>query len=121
MTAVRLADIAAVIRSKNAGPYELTLDVIFADREWYRRVQRAGVLDRTLVARLYQVSEDDVLGVLWVEPATAVKINLRRPLVAGDLGETDVYGAQQHAPLLELTLELPADPQEPAGPQHRAG
>ena len=33
---VRLIDIAAVIRSKNAGPYELTLDIVFTDREWYQ-------------------------------------------------------------------------------------
>ena len=30
------------------------------------------------------------------------------PRTAGDIGETDVYGAQQHAPLLGLVIELPA-------------
>lgn len=36
---VRLKDIAEVIRSKNAGPYELTFDIIFSSREFYRRVR----------------------------------------------------------------------------------
>jgi hypothetical protein len=37
-----------------------------------------------------------------------MKITMRRPRTAGDIGETDVYGAQQHAPLLGLVIELPA-------------
>ena len=44
MTAVPLVEIAAVIRSKNAGPYELTLDVVFTTREWYERVVAAHAL-----------------------------------------------------------------------------
>lgn len=103
---VRLRDIAGVIRSKNAGPYELTLDVIFDDPAWYRRVVDSGLIDAALIARLYRVGRDDVLHIIAFDPAHALKITLRRPLVAGDLGETDVYGAQQHAPLVDLELEL---------------
>ena len=36
--------------------------------------------------------------------ALAVKIVMGRAVVAGDLGDRDVYGAQQHAPLLDLEL-----------------
>jgi len=32
----KLTDIAGVIRSKNAGPYELTLDIIFKERDVYQ-------------------------------------------------------------------------------------
>lgn len=103
---VRLRDIAGVIRSKNAGPYELTLDVIFDDPAWYRRVVDSRFIDAELIARLYRVGEDDVLHIIAFDPAHALKITLRRTLVAGDLGETDVYGAQQHAPLVDLELNL---------------
>ena len=57
---VRLVDVASVIRSKNAGPCELTLDIIFEDRAWYERVKAAGAIDRALIARLYRVPEADV-------------------------------------------------------------
>lgn len=103
----RLIDLAQVVRSKNAGPYELTLDVLFRDRSGYDRVRTAGWVTPALVAALYGVAEQDVLGILWFEPANALKITLRRPMVSGDPGETDVYGAQQHAPLLELEFDLP--------------
>jgi hypothetical protein len=46
---------------------------------------------------------DDVLKIVHFEPALAVKITIVRPRASGALGETDVYGAQQHAPLFELT------------------
>ncbi|MCF6521821.1 DUF4387 domain-containing protein [Streptomyces sp. JJ36] len=100
-----LAELARIVRSKNAGPYELTLDVVFVGEAQYDVARRAGVLTRERIAGLYGVPAADVAEPVWFAPARAVKITLRRPLVSGQLGDTDVYGAQQHAPL--LTLELP--------------
>lgn len=104
---VKLTDTASVIRSKNAGPFELTLDIIFKDDRWYRRVKEAKTFNRSLVSRLYNIPEQDILDIIEFDPAGAIKITLKRRLASGDVGETDVYGAQQHAPLLELEIELP--------------
>ena len=103
---VKLTDIAGIIRSKNAGPYELTLDIIFKDREWYEKVKSARVINRSLIGRIYGINEADILNIIEFDPAAAVKITLKRPLVSGDIGETDVYGAQQHAPLLGIELDI---------------
>ena len=46
------------------------------------------------------------MNIIPFKPAKAIKITIKRPLCSGDLGETDVYGAQQHAPLLSLELNL---------------
>lgn len=100
----RLVDVASVIRSKNAGPYELTLDVIFKERFWYEEALRVKLISPATIARLYGVAEEDVLEIVAFEPANAIKATIRRPLVSGAIGETDVYGAQQHAPLLGLVL-----------------
>ncbi len=104
---VKLKDIAGVIRSKNAGPFELTLDIIFKDREWYEKVKRAKIINHGLISKLYGIREDEILDIIDFDPAGAVKVTIKRPLVSGDIGETDVYGAQQHAPLLELRFEIP--------------
>jgi hypothetical protein len=103
----KLIDVAGVIRSKNAGPYELTLDIIFKDRSVYDAVVGADAINRDLISKLYQVSDADVLELVAFAPAAAIKITIRRPRTAGDIGETDVYGAQQHAPLLGVVLDLP--------------
>lgn len=100
-----IRDEARVVRSKNSGPYELTLDVMFRDRAAYDRARAAAVFTPALVARLYGVAEADVLGVTWFEPAAAVKMTLRRRVASGSPGDTDIYGAQQHAPLLDLSWE----------------
>ena len=105
--AVKLSDMAKIVRSKNAGPFELTLDVFFKDRESFERVRESGFFSEALVAGLYRITEDEVRSITWFEPAQALKITIARTLPSGSPGDTDVFGAQQHAPLLELAL--PAD------------
>jgi Domain of unknown function (DUF4387) len=100
---VRLDAIAKVIRSKNAGPCLLTLDVMLPDAATFDYVAaRIGLLRRQ-VAQRYGRSENEV-AVLPFAPALAVKITLPRDIVSGDVGDRDVYGAQQHAPLLDIEL-----------------
>jgi hypothetical protein len=47
-----------------------------------------------------------IVSIIAFAPAKAIKATIKRPLCSGDIGETDVYGAQQHAPLLSLEFEL---------------
>jgi len=101
---MRLADLAKVIRSKNAGPFELTFDVLFDSEEAYVRVVDSGRLRADHFAAIYGIAPGDVLSVVEFAPALAIKITIRRALGSGDLGETDVYGAQQHAPLLDVEI-----------------
>lgn len=100
---MRLTELASVIRSKNAGPRVLTLDLIFFDAERFAKVQSAQERLRAEVARAYGRSVAEV-SVIAYPPANAIKIALRRDVMAGDPDDSDVYGAQQHAPLLEITL-----------------
>lgn len=104
MDKIILKDIARIIRSKNSGPFELTLDVFFNDEESFKRAQSSGFFTSSLVARLYHVTEDEVLGIFWFPPALALKITIARPLPSGNPGDRDVFGAQQHAPLLDLVF-----------------
>lgn len=102
----KLLDITHVIRSKNAGPYELTFDLMFKDEASYQKVRDAGAINEALVCGLYKIPPEDIIGIVNFDPANAIKITICRPLCSGDLGETDVYGAQQHAPLLDLEFDL---------------
>ena len=47
-----IRDIAAVCKSKNAGPFELTIDVVFDNDDLFERVRATGVLGPALFARL---------------------------------------------------------------------
>ena len=96
-----IGEIAKFVTSKNAGPFLLTLDIVFPDEASYRRFTRLRALDRATVARLYGIDEDDVLKIIEFDPAYAMKVTLRRPWGSGAVGESDVYGAQQHVPLMQ--------------------
>ena len=103
---VCLKDIANVIRSKNAGPFELTLDVLLKDQQMFEKLRQADVINTKVIAQLYQIPETDVISIVYFPNARAIKATIVRPLPSGALGERDVYGAQQHAPLVNFTFEV---------------
>lgn len=103
---VKLTDITDVIRSKNAGPYELTFDIMFKELDIFEKVCVSGGINEDLVCRLFHIKAEDIINIVQFRPAKAIKITIKRPLTSGDIGETDVYGAQQHAPLLDVELDL---------------
>ena len=102
----KLIDLADVIRSKNSGPYELTFDIMFKDYDMYKKVAEAKVFNASMFAGLYGIRENTVMEVINFDPAKAIKITIERPICSGNLGETDVYGAQQHAPLMGFEFEM---------------
>ncbi|MCL2854901.1 MAG: DUF4387 domain-containing protein [Defluviitaleaceae bacterium] len=101
-----LFDMADVIRSKNAGPYEFTFDIIFKDADHFEEFAKADIMTPAVFAKLYNIPETDIISVIYFAPAKAVKITIIRPMASGDLGEKDIYGAQQHAPLLDFEYTL---------------
>jgi hypothetical protein len=103
----QLQDIAAVIRSKNAGPYQVTFDVLFDDDTVYRRVSNAKVLTPESVAARLGIDCSDVA--VYEHPlARALKVTVRRKAPAGSVEDSDLYGAQQHVWLYDI--EVPDRP-----------
>lgn len=102
---VKLKDIAKACKSKNAGPFHITLDIMFDNAALFEQVRATGVINPELIASLYNV---DVKQVLFTEypPALAWKATLARRIPSGAVGDTDVYGAQQHAPLLDIEIPI---------------
>jgi hypothetical protein len=101
----KLRDLAKVCKSKNAGPFEVTIDVMFETKEIYDKVVKSGVINEQLFARLYGVDAKDVLYTPY-PAALALKGTIPRRISSGDVGDTDVYGAQQHAPLLDVEIPI---------------
>lgn len=99
-----MSELARIIRSKNAGPFELTFDIMFDD-EVYQRVRDAKVLGNETIQRLYSVKDEDIIVNMFYEPALAWKCTIKRPWAQGSIGERDTLGTQQHAPL--LSIEVP--------------
>ena len=101
---MRLYDMAHVLRSKNSGPFQVTLDVLFSDPEAYELVKASGKLTREAVAKLYRIPVEAITDYAWYDPGLGVKITLLRKTASGTVGDRDVYGAQQHAPLMDVEI-----------------
>jgi len=100
---MKLADIAALIRSKNAGPFTLTFDIMFADQASYDRVKNSGVLTQASFAKLYGCPKDKV-RFFQCDNALALKFSIPRPRRQGEPGDGDMHGGQQFVPLMNVEI-----------------
>jgi hypothetical protein len=103
MSKTQLSDLVKVLRSKNAGPSCLTLDLFFHNSQCYQSAVKSETLSIQSVAALYEVSPDTVLK-FEIPQINAIKFSLPRKLIAGTPGDSDLYGAQQHGHLLRIKL-----------------
>jgi len=99
-----LAELARLIRSKNAGPFELTFDVMFDDAATYERVKRSGAVTRDVIAACYGLEAAKV-KFFYCDSALAIKATIPRPYFQGDLRDSDGHGGQQYAPLMDIRVE----------------
>ena len=104
---IMLGQLAKFLRSKNAGPFKLTLDVFFRNFQDYNKVKASGAINKALISKLYMLEDQDGISIIEFDQAAAIKITFPRPIASGNIGDSDIYGAQQHDPLYEI--ELPRD------------
>jgi hypothetical protein len=99
-----LSELAKEITSKNAGNFAVTFDVVFDDEATFTRILQSQLMDPAFVADLLRVTPGDIIAITPFPPGRAVKIAVRRIRSSGDVGESDVFGAQQYAPLLDVAI-----------------
>jgi len=100
---MKLWQVAKLIRSKNSGPFELTFDVIFKDHATYEKVRDAKIINALWFAKIYRLSPEKV-AVIEYDAASAIKVTIPRPVISGDVADTDVFGGQQYGPLVDLEV-----------------
>jgi hypothetical protein len=100
---MKLVELSSLIRSKNAGPFSLTFDIMFPDEKSYMRVKRSGVLNTSMFAKLYQCNPETV-RFFECDNALAFKFSIPRAIFQGDLGDGDLHGGQQFMPLVDIEI-----------------
>ncbi|MFQ9428930.1 MAG: DUF4387 domain-containing protein [Oscillospiraceae bacterium] len=96
---MRLIDADAIVRSKDAGPFRFTLDVIFNNKEQFEQMKASGAWNRENLSKLCKIDLKDIDECLVYEPAMAFKCTYQRPISSGAFGDNDIYGSQQHVSL----------------------
>ncbi len=102
---MRLYDAAKIIRSKNAGPFAVTIDLFFDDGSTYDLAKASALLTPAGVAAAYGVAESTVKGVWWDDRIQAAKVSLVRWSSSSDPFCTDLFGAHLHTPLAQGELD----------------
>jgi len=102
---MRLYEIARTIRSKNAGAFMITVEIIFDSPEIYQKIKRGGLISSSTISKAYNIPENSIEGFVYYDPGLGIKANFRRDHPSGGPGETDVYGCQQYAPLLHIEID----------------
>ncbi len=103
---IPLSELAKAIRSKNAGVDKITFDVIFRDRANFEHVRDSGVISRAAICRLFNVPDTRISDHVEFEAALAIKFTLFRKAPSGSVGDGDVFGSQQYAPLLGVEVPI---------------
>lgn len=100
---MKLYEIAKLIRTKNAGPFMLTIDILFETKENYDKVLQSGKLTKKLIAKLYGIEESKV-DYYECPLAYALKFSFPRPNIVGDFADSDIFGGQYHGPLVNIEI-----------------
>ena len=102
---MKLMDTTRMLRSKNAGPLWLTMDLGFENADMMERVLNSGVLKAHTIAKLYDVPVE-LVKIIPYPVVNAIKITIPRQVPSGALTDDDIYGCQQHMRLANLEVSL---------------
>lgn len=94
-----------LVRSKNAGPFEITIDIMFSEPKFYRGTIKQKVISPEKIAKIYGVSEQ-LIRIFSIPSIHAIKVSFPRNIIQGSIGDADNHGGQQYAPLLDLEVDV---------------
>ncbi|WP_354683056.1 DUF4387 domain-containing protein [Cupriavidus necator] len=100
----KLEAVCRHIRSKNAGPFWITVDLFFHDRDGFERHAEAAALQPSALAQVFGVREDQV-KCYRVPDLGVLKISYPRRDPQGGMIERDLHGGQQYVRLVDLELD----------------
>jgi hypothetical protein len=64
------------------------------------------MINKERVSRLYNITPENITHIVFFDQALGFKITFARKVSSGTFLDRDVYGAQQHAPLMELEIDI---------------
>jgi len=102
-----LGELALEVRSKNAGPFWMTLEAFMPDEETYRIAD--ALITAELISELYHVAPAS-LQIFRIPDLRVVKVSFPRPVVQGSLHDRDMHAGQarDHRPSALRQSTLPA-------------
>ncbi|MCD2434571.1 DUF4387 domain-containing protein [Acidaminococcus sp. NSJ-142] len=98
-----LGETVRYLRSKNAGPFWLTVDAFCCSKEDTDRVADCFTRNRETIAKMFAVTPD-LIKIFALPEIQVVKLSFPRRPVEGSRDERDMHGGQQYVSLLDLEV-----------------
>lgn len=99
----RLKEVTRHIRSKNAGPFWVTIDIFFDGQEQFDRYANCRALSANSLAELFKVDVQQVKHIP-VADLHVLKVSYPRSSPQGGIVERDLHSGQQYVLLLDLPV-----------------
>jgi hypothetical protein len=100
----KLGELALEVRSKNAGPFWMTLEALMPDEETYRIAD--ALITAQLISELYHVAPASV-QIFRIPDLHVVKVSFPRSIGQGSLRDRDMHAGQHHVPLANMVVPSP--------------
>ncbi len=96
---MKLKDAVYILRSKNAGVWHITIDIVFKNESYYRLAKRK--LNKELFKKIYNKNE---IKYFECDTINTIKVSFLREFAAGSIYDSDCLGALQYVPLLDIKI-----------------
>jgi len=98
-----IGTIAKYVRSKNAGPFWVTIDIFFDDMNSYNKVKNSPNVNRAAFAKMFNTSKENS-KIYYLPDIQVIKISVPRNIPQGGPTEYDMHAGQQYIDVSDLAI-----------------
>ena len=99
---MRLKELVKKIRSKNAGPFLLTIDIFCSNKKNFETIIQN--LTKIAISKLYKIPKNQI-NIFPMKQLNIIKITIPRPNIQGSSRGRDLHGASYGIILEELKIK----------------
>ena len=96
-------NLSRYVRTKNASPFWVTVDIFAKDANSYRKLKASSVINQETIAQIYRI-DPKLVNIYYLPNLNVIKVSFPRPHVQGYKYESDMHFGQQYVPLLNIEV-----------------
>ena len=100
---VTVSELSKYVRSKNAGPFWITMDIFCDEEQNYQRIKQSPNMTADVIGRQYEV-DPDLVKIFFIDDIQVIKVSIPRKVPQGDPYERDMHAGQQYIELARLPI-----------------
>jgi hypothetical protein len=99
----KVGELARYVRSKNAGPFWVTIEIFCDTKESYEKIKNSPNITEEKIAELYH-ADQKMIKKFYIDNIMVVKFSYPRPNPSGHKYENDMHAGQQYIFLADTAV-----------------